>query len=259
VLARVIGLPEDDVPRLLPLAYQGTELLAGLGDLARLEELASSAVEMAAYLAEHYATARRSPGDDLLGDLARAAHTGGLTDDEAVAMLVQLVGAGGESTAGLIGNAARRLAEDAALQSRLRATPELVPALLEEVLRLDAPFRGHYRAVRRDTQLGGVTLPAGSHLILLWGAANRDPAQFDRPDGIDLNRPAARSHLAFGKGLHFCVGAGLARMEAHAAITELLVKTSSFTVDPDAPARWEPSIFVRRQASLTLRITPNTG
>lgn len=258
VLARILGLPRDDVPALLPLAYRATELLAGFGDLDRLADLAAGSAELAGYLAAHYAAARRTPGDNLLGDLARKAPAHGVDDDEAVTMLLQLVGAGGESTASLIGNAARMLAEDPPTQHALRADPTLVPAFLEEALRLHSPFRGHYRTVVRDCDLGGVPLAAGARLMLLWGAANRDPARFDNPDTVDLDRPAARNHLAFGKGLHFCVGAALARLEARTAVTGLLHRTRHFHIDPHTPPRWEPSIFVRRQAGLTLRLEPPT-
>jgi cytochrome P450 family 144 len=171
-----------------------------------------------------------------------------------VAMLVQLVGAGGESTAGLIGNAARILAEHPDLQEQLRAGPELIPAFLEEVLRVESPFRGHYRVVRRSCRLGDAALVEGDHLVLHWGAANRDDDEFADADRIVLDRSGSRPHLAFGRGLHFCVGAPLARLEARVAIAMLLAQTRWFRIDPDVAPVWVPSIFVRRHASLHLHL-----
>ncbi|WP_433662083.1 cytochrome P450 [Nocardia sp. CA-128927] len=251
MVAGLIGLPDSDVARLMNWGYTSTELLAGMVTTERLGAVVTASVELAGYLYEKFAIACREPGDDLLGDLARACAAGDLGREVAVVMLVQLVGAGGESTAGLIGNAARLLAMDQAMQRRVRANPDLLEPFLEEALRLESPFRAHHRHVVSDTELGGVELPAGSHLLLLWGAANRDPAVFDDPDEIRLDRLVPRGHLAFGKGLHFCVGTALARLEARIAIAALLEHTDTFRMVPGA-AQWVPSIFVRRHQHLAL-------
>ncbi|RNL62544.1 cytochrome P450 [Nocardioides marmoriginsengisoli] len=253
MVARLIGLPEADVPRLLDLAYESTELLGGIVAADRMDRLVAASIELYGYLAEHFDRARRHPGDDLLGTLAAACADGGLQPETAVLILLQLVGAGGESTAGLIATSARRMAEDPVVQARLRSDPALIDPFLDECLRLESPFRGHYRVVTRDTALGGVPLPAGSHLLLLWGAANRDPARFTDPDVLDLDRPGIRQHLAFGKGAHFCVGSSLARMEATAALRLLLDRTEHVDLDPEALPTWVPSIFVRRHRTLPLR------
>ncbi|WP_430330926.1 cytochrome P450 [Rhodococcus sp. ACT016] len=253
LVASLVGLQQDDVPQLLSWAYDSTELLGGIVTGDRLGELVASAAELAGHLHTEFAAAKRDPQSDLLGVLAHACNEGALTDDVAVLVLVQLVGAGGESTAGLIANAARILATRPELQDRLRRDPALVDPFLDEALRLESPFRGHHRHVVTDTTLGGVHLPAGSHALLLWGAANRDPSTFDRPGAVVLDRPNLKGHLAFGKGVHFCVGSALARMEAQAAITTLLERTTSFTIW-DGGARWVPSLFVRRHQSLPLRI-----
>jgi len=165
-----------------------------------------------------------------------------------------LAGAGGESTSSLTGSAVRILAEQADLQTRLRNDPSLIEAFVEEVVRLESSFRGHYRAVKRDTSLGGVPLPRGSRVYLLWSAANRDPELYDRPDEVDLHRKNPRDHLGFGKGIHFCVGARLARLEARVILEELLARTDSFELDPECPPEYVPSIFVRRHAHLTLQL-----
>lgn len=254
LVAHLVGLPESDAPQLISWSYDATEMLDGLIDSRRLMEVVGSAAALTGYLFEKFARARQDPGDDLMGDLARACAAGDLEDHVAVLMLVQLVGAGGESTAGLLANAARQLASRPDLQASLRADRTLLPLFLEESLRLESPFRGHHRHVRVESELGGVVLPAGSHLLLMWGAANRDPAEFARPAELDLGRENLRTHLAFGRGAHFCVGAALARLEARVALTALLDASGTVTLAADAPPERVPSLFVRRHRTLTLDI-----
>jgi len=162
--------------------------------------------------------------------------------------------AGVESTASLTGNAVRILAEQPLLQQELRENPLLVPDFIEEALRLESSFRGHYRHVRRDTKLGNVKLARDSHLLLLWAAANRDPETFPKPDAVDFHRAAPREHLAFGRGTHFCLGARLARLETRIVLEELLERTRSFSLDPRLPPTYVSSIFVRRHEVLGLCI-----
>ena len=250
LVARLIGLPDDDVPQLVQWGYGSTELLSGVFDLEHIGTAVETSTQLAGYLYTKFAEAQADPGDDLLGDLARAVADGAIATEVAVLMLIQLVGAGGESTAGLMGNAARLLATQPDVQEQVRNDPQLVPALLEETLRLESPFRNHHRHIRTDTTLAGVPLPKDGHLLLLWGSANRDPAAFDDPDQLQLDRPNLRNHLAFGKGLHFCVGAALARTEARIGITTLLDATNWFEL---ADAEWVPSLMVRRHRRLELR------
>ncbi|MFD6394478.1 cytochrome P450 [Nocardia sp. NPDC060259] len=259
LIAELVGLPRADVPRLLSWAYDSTEMLGGIVADGRMTALVTSAAELAHYAYQAVATAKeRAAGQDspeaLIDVLAAALAAGRIDEQQAVLIVVQLIGAGGESTAGLIASAARLLATDPDLQARLRDRPELVPVFLDEALRVESPFRGHHRHVVADTELAGVELPAGSHLLLLWGAANRDPAMFGDPDVVDLERPRGRAHAAFGAGAHFCIGSALARLEATAAITLLLERTERFTLVEDAPPRWVPSLFVRRHASLPLDV-----
>ncbi|MEV6277971.1 cytochrome P450 [Nocardia sp. NPDC051832] len=257
LVAEIIGLPHEDVPQLLIWAYDSTEMLGGTVSSARLPELVSSAAALAAYLHDKLNAAQAAApqaGSTLLEVLANACRDAAVGPDVAVLILVQLIGAGGESTAGLIANAARVLATEPELQQRLRARPELLPAFLDEALRWESPFRAHHRHVTADTVLGGAALAAGSHLLLLWGSANRDPAAFPEPDTFDLERPNARKHLAFGKGAHFCIGSALAKLEATAALTALLRRTAGIALDPADPPEWVPSIFVRRHRRLPLLI-----
>ena len=216
--------------------------------------LGAEAADSGMYLATELIEAAEDPADDLLGVCARAVTDGDLTIEEAVGTLVILLGAGGESTASLIGNAARLLAEDRDLQDRLRADVELVEPFLEEALRLESPFKGHFRQVRRDCELGGVGLSAGTTVFLLWASANRDAAEYDRPDEVVLDRRMVRGHLAFGRGIHHCVGAPLARMEAAVAIERLLEETTGFELDPADAPQWERSLFVRRHRRLPLSL-----
>ena len=151
-----------------------------------------------------------------------------------------------------MGSAAALLARDVDLQDRLRADPALIPPFVEETLRLEAPFRGHYRQVLRDTELGGVPLRRGDRLFILWSSANRDPSVFERPDEPVLDRESLRQHLSFGLGLHYCIGAPLARLEARVAIERLLASTRRFTAvaEPDHI----PNLMVRRVRALALDV-----
>ncbi|MFE4503754.1 cytochrome P450 [Rhodococcus sp. NPDC056743] len=254
MVAHLIGLPDIDVPQLLTWSYDSTELLSGIVTTNRLPEVVSAATQLTGYLYDKLADAQTAPGDNLLGDLVRACDSGEVDTAVAVLMLVQLVGAGGESTAGLISNAARIVAEQPTLQQQLREDSALLAPFLEEALRLESPFRGHHRYVTAATTLGTIDLPAGSHLILLWGSANRDPRAFDNPDALNLDRTNLRTHLAFGRGAHFCVGAALARLEAKIALTLLLAKSKHVSLTEDMPPVRVPSLFVRRHQRLHLTV-----
>lgn len=259
--ARVAGLPLEDLDRLRVWGMTGGDLLAASVEISRMAELGEQTREMAAYLDALLdgAIGRARDGDasrDAMADrVARAVHAGSLPRRHALGILVVLLGAGIESTASLIGSAVRLLALRPALQAQLRRDPHLVPAFVEEVLRLESPFRFHYRAVTRACELGGVALREGQRLMLSWASANRDEAIFERPDEIDLGRRHPRHHLAFGRGIHFCVGAPLARLETRVVVEELLARSGGFEADPARPPRHVPSLFVRRVETLPLRVS----
>lgn len=252
VVARLLGLPVADVDRLVAWAYGATQLLDGLVDAERLTLAGIAATELGGYLVGRFEQAAADPGDNLLGDFASYCASEKLAADKAAFMLIQLVSAGAESTASLLGSAALLLANRPDIVRTLRSDPALLPAFLEEVLRYESPFRGHYRHVMTDTDLDGVALPANSHLLLLWGAANRDPAAFDEPHEFRLNRANSKGHLAFGRGAHFCVGAALARLEARIVISRLLALRSD--IQPAGTAEWLPSLLVRRLRRLPLTL-----
>jgi cytochrome P450 len=207
-------------------------------------------LELSGYITEQFQQATADRQDNLIGDLATACATGELADVTALAMMITLFSAGGESTASLIGSAAWILATRPDIQRQVSDQPELLGAFLEEVLRYEPPFRGHYRHVVDDTTLCGADLPAGSRLLLLWGAANRDPSHFDDPDQFRLDRPGGKSHISFGKGAHFCVGAALARLEARIVLGHLVEHTAK--IEAADVGRWLPSLLVRRLESLHL-------
>lgn len=257
VIGHLIGLPTRDWPDVMRWALQGGHMLAGVHNLESLGVLIEEMADAAPYLTDKFKQARHSPGDDLIGVCSRAVTAGELDVRVAIATLMGLLGAGGESTAALIGNAVRILADDCDLQERIRSDHGLIEPFIEEALRLESPFRGHYRQVRRDCELGGVFLEAGTTAMLLWASANRDPVEYDRPDEVVLDRRIPRSHLAFGRGIHHCVGAPLARLEGAATIERLLHETRSFAVAEDDPPRWEPNMFVRRHEHLPLDVVWN--
>jgi cytochrome P450 len=255
MVARVLGLPDEDAPRLKEQGYASVEAISGFVSEARLAELGRPMMDVGpvvdAYLEAR--AARQYDPDTLIGVCAQGVDAGELTDEEAFAILFLLVSAGGESTTSLTGTGVRILAERPDLQDRLRHEPDVIPAFVEEACRIDPPFRGHYRHVVADTTLGGVAVPAGSTLVLAWTAANRDRDAFANPDDIDLDRPNPRRHVGFGWGIHLCVGAPLARVEAKVAFEQLLARTTSFSIDPSSPPlRHHLSLMVRRLVTLPL-------
>ena len=254
VISRLIGFRGEDLGQLLDAAFDSTALLGAMLTLPELEELVARSGAIGSWLAEQLSTAMTQPRDDILGAIARGIEAHALSLDEGGIVLHTLLSAGGESTTSLLGNAVRRLGERQDLQQQLRHRPEQIPAFIEEMLRLESPFRLHLRSVPRDTALGGVDIPAGSTVLLLWGAANRDPSAFERPDDVVLNRPAPRRHVAFGRGIHYCVGAPLARLETRIALSVLLERTSSFALDPAEGPQWVQSLMVRRHERLPLNL-----
>ena len=252
VVARLIGVPEADVDKLVEWGYAGTQLLEGLVSADQLSTAAASVMELGGYITDHFARAAANPRDNLLGDLAAACAAGELDDVVALGMMITLFAAGGESTASLLGSAVWILGTRPDIQQQVRENPELLGAFIDETLRYEPPFRGHYRHVAVDTTLCGTELRAGSRLLLLWGAANRDPDHFHAPDEFRLDRADGKGHITFGKGAHFCVGAALARLEATVVLRRLLERTTA--IDAADVGRWLPSLLVRRLEKLELTV-----
>jgi cytochrome P450 family 144 len=250
VVARLIGFRDIDPMQLLEAAFDSTTMIGGTISMDELNTLVARTEAIEAWIAEQIAGTTDGGEDGILLAVRRALDAGTLHMGEATIILHTLLSAGGESTTSLLGNAVRMLAEDPALQQWMREKPQDLDVFVEEALRLDSPFRQMMRSVPLDTSLGGVDIASGSTVLLLFAAGNRDPAQFNHPDQIDLARDSPKRHLAFGHGIHFCVGAALARIEARAVLTALLEQTSTFSIDPDYAPRWVDSLLVRRHAEL---------
>ena len=250
IVGRIIGVPDNDIDQLVRWGYAATQVVEGLVTQDQLTAAGISVMELGGYITEQFAQAADNPQDNLLGDLATACASGELSNLTALAMMMTLFSAGGESTASLIGSAAWVLATRPDIQQQVRDQPDLLGPFLEEVLRYEPPFRGHYRHVVNDTTLCGVDLQAGSRLLLLWGAANRDPSHFDGPNQFRLDRSGGKGHISFGKGAHFCAGAALARLEAQVVLGHLLQHTSK--IEAAETGRWLPSLLVRRLERLQL-------
>jgi len=241
----------------------GGSILAGSVDAKELAAVAIEASKMTEYLGEHLdragADLRHDENAPLLHPLAAAIKEGVISRDAAVGIAATMFSAGGESTAALIGNAVKYLAEDPETARALRQTPELVPRFVEEVGRLEAPFNFHYRVVARSCELGGFELHSGDRLMLLWSSANRDAARVDDPDALRLDRRHDKNHMTYGRGGHFCLGAPIARLEGRVVCEELLRATRSIALRQGLEPVYAHSIMVRRLESLPLDVEAAEG
>jgi cytochrome P450 len=232
----------------------------GKGEVAREEvpDLIHTRVAMAEYLGSVVAERAAEPRDDLISKLVQAEIDGErLTSDEVVSMVVQFLLAGNHTTAMLIAGSMLRLSQDPELADRLRGDSELIGPFLEEVLRTTPPINGTYRIALEDYELGGVTIPAGSALWLVYASANRDPEHFVDPDDFQCPNSTKSPHLAFGFGAHYCLGANLARAEASVAVGRLLDRCHEIrlAVDP-AAVQFERSFMLHGMQSLPMTFTP---
>ncbi len=254
MISRLVGFRNSNLEQLWTSAVNGTRLV---GSTLALDDLIASASGMdgiLVWIAAQLSVALDEPSEDLLGTVADAVKDGALSEPEAIGILTTLLSAGGETTTSLLGNAVRMLAERPELQEHLRQNPDQIATFAEEALRVESPFRYMMRFVPKDTTLGGASIPAGSTVLLLWGSANRDPAEFDHPDEIDLERRIPRRHVAFGRGIHHCVGAPLARVEARTVLTVLLERTRNISLQPRLAPSWVRSLLVRRHEELPVRL-----
>ena len=258
VLSRLLGLSDDAAEFVREFGYASGEQISGFATEEHCREIQGIIADLGP-VADAYGLARSSAQPDqgtVIGVCARAVAAGDLDDIEALVILLLLVSAGSESTTSLIGTGAALLARDLGLQEALRANPQLIERFVEEACRIDPPFRGHYRRVTEDTELAGVALPAEARLVLVWPAANHDGSAFACPDQIDLDRAGARRHVGFGWGIHLCLGAPLARMEARVTFERLLARTTSFELDVPADSlAHHQTLLVRRLVELPLHLT----
>jgi cytochrome P450 len=222
---------------------------AGRADPFNRERL-QSFYDLIAYLSRVARARRRDPADDLISTIVSRMDGEALTPQDAMQFGVLLLVAGNETTTNLIGNAVNALLEHPSELARVAADPALVPDLIEETLRWDAPVQLLFRTATRDTEIAGVRIPKGATVVPLLAAANRDDARFPDGDRFDVGR-RPQGHLAFGFGEHFCLGASLARLEARAALDALVPRLAALR-KADARVVRLDSFLVRGPARLPL-------
>jgi len=172
---------------------------------------------------------------------------------------LNLLFAGHETTTGLLGNIFRRLLADRDSWDAICVDPKLIPGAIEEVLRLDSSVIAWRRRTTQEVEIGGVGIPSEAKLLLLLGAANRDPAIFSDPDRLDIRRPNAREHLSFGMGPHLCLGAPLARLEAKVVLEEVSARFPDLRLVPGIKLEFAPNITFRGPLSLPVEWGPGLG
>lgn len=224
VISELFGVPERDRARIVGWSHALARSIEPAFLLSEEERTAQGAAreEFAAYLLEEVDRRRREPGDDLLSDLvaARERDDESLTEPELVATCILLLIAGHETTTNLIGNGLHALLRNPGQLDEVARDDDLVPVAVEELLRFDSPVQLTMRVVLEDAEVGGTPVPEGTFVLLLIGAANRDPDVYDHPDRLEVRRQP-NPHLAFGQGIHFCLGAPLARLETRIALRAL--------------------------------------
>lgn len=252
VIADLLGVPREDREQ-----FKAWSTALVTTDVTAPEPLRSN-LEAAAALYEYFRQfldeRRARPRPDLMSALVTAEVEGRrLTEDELLGFCLLLLVAGHETTTNLISNTIAVLAERPDVIERLSREPERLPGALAEMLRFDSPVQGLSRTLTRDVRLHDVDLSAGDTVLLLFGSANRDDSVFPDGDRFDIDRTVDRQ-LAFGRGIHFCLGAALAQLETRILFAELLRRTRSWQLDPDAPAVRLRSGPIRGYASLTVTV-----
>jgi cytochrome P450 len=255
IVFSLLGVPERDHAQIK--RWSGYRAALGWGRPAPGEqvEIASGMAAYRAYLRDLVAAKAAEPGNDLTSDLIviHLENPEHLTREEIASILFSLSFAGHETTTGLIGNAVRRLLEDPHRWAAIVADPGRIPAAVEETLRYDPSVPVWRRVTTRPVELAGVTLPEGARLFLWLAAAGRDDAAFGQPDEFDLHRPDSARHLAFGKGLHYCLGANLGKIEAQVAIAALARRYPNLRLVDHQRLTFHPNISFRGPQALMVR------
>jgi len=260
VIADLLGVPEGDRPQFLA-DMQGTGRKRAMVGSAK-ESLEHNPLEfLYSWFSGYVEDRRREPQGDVLTQLATATFPDGSVPEvlDVVRVAVNLFAAGQETTVRLLGSALQFLGDHPDVQEQLRADRDLVRNFVEEMLRIESPVKGDFRLARVSTTLGGVEVPAGSTVMLLNGAASRDGERFEDPEAFRIDRDNAREHLAFGRGVHSCVGSQLARAEARVSIERLLDRLGGIRISaehhgpPDARRyRYVPTFILRGVTNLHL-------
>ena len=263
VVADLLGVPADD-RQLFMEAIENAPPPGNLDDVDYPMELHPLFV-MGQYFAGYVADRRANPREDVLTELSLATFPDGTMPDamEIVRLATFLFGAGQDTSAKLLGNAMRFLVDQPGPQDQLRAEPSLIPAFLEEVLRLEGSTKMTSRIARKDTSVAGIDMPAGTRVMIALSAANRDPRRWEDPQAFQLDRPRIKEHVGFGRGAHVCIGAPLARVEVRVILEKFLEHTSKidFVAEKHGPpgARkldYEPSFIIRGLAECYLTLEP---
>lgn len=259
VIAELLGVPEED--RATFRQVMGNQLAGGLND-----ELAHNPLEWLDETFTAYITDRRkNPRVDVLTDLAQAIYPDGTVPEVAdvVRLATFLYAAGQETTTKLLSTGMRVLAERPDIQTLLRTDRSKLPNFLEECLRTESPVKSHFRLASKKTELGEVPVPAGGMVMLVLGACNRDPRKFDNPDQFQVDRSNVREHLAFGRGIHSCPGAPLARSEGRISMNRILDRLTDIAIDealhgsgPDWDYTYDPTFIMRGLSALHVTFTP---
>lgn len=259
VIADALGVPRSDVPLFHDWLRAGIARLAGNAGREERIDSARKEIELQNYILAAIAERRETPRDDVISDLVHAAMGDSdgerpLTDTELYCIIQQIFNAGQETTAHTLTYAIYQLLTHTDQMAAVMADPSLVPNMAEEALRHLTPTNAMWRVVGEDTELGGVKLKAGEPMLLRYGSANRDEARFTDPDRFDVHRPNARDHMAFGAGIHTCLGAALARKEMVVALPIVLERLKGLRLaDGLNSFRYSPSPLLRGVMELHLR------
>ncbi|BBX01414.1 cytochrome [Mycolicibacterium moriokaense] len=264
----LLGVPEEDRPEFLAALGaerpDGSRVGALDGEPVGSDPLQYLDDKFAGYLAER----RREPRNDVLSGMATAVYPDGSTPElmEVVKPATFLFAAGQETVTKLLSAAVQVLGDRPEYQQLLREQPDRIPAFIEESLRMHSPTKVDFRLVRKTTTLGGVHLPAGTVVMLCLGAANRDPEKFEDPHEFRPDRKNVREHIAFGRGIHTCAGAPLARVEGRITVQRLLDRTRNIAIDEAAHGpvgerryAYEPTFLLRGLTELHIEFTPATS
>lgn len=252
VIAEMLGVPPEHRDQFKHWSDEIVGVLGGpLVPQETLERSRAAVHELAAYLQGVIAERRREPREDLVSGLIAAEEQGQiLSEDEMLATAMLLLVAGNETTTNLIGNGMLGLLRNPDQLDRLRADPSLVATAVEELLRYDGPVQATGRVAMEELEIGGQRVTPGQAVLTVLGAANRDPAQFERPDELDLDRQP-NEHVAFGDGIHFCLGAPLARAEGQIAFETLLRRFAHPRLETES-LQWGGSFILRGLKSLPI-------
>jgi cytochrome P450 len=265
VIAHALNVPDE---RLADFKRWSDDSIAGIGTNISLEarlEAERGVNEFQHYFAEQLEMRRAEPRDDLLTHLlnARIDHDDTEVEDkrpldvpEMLSIIQQLLVAGNETTTKMLTEMMRLLGERPEEWDLLRRDPHRIERVVEETLRLATPTQGMWRVVTRDVTLGGVELSAGSRIVVVFSSANRDEAIYADPDEFDPDRENLRLHLAFGKGIHFCLGANLSRLEGQVALQELTRRIAGFRLSDSNRYEYFPSFMLRGLTRLDIELTP---